>query len=233
MTMQFDRINQERHKLSAIVALGWVGLVFSLAQALKTPAEIAAQEAIELTTSLIEPLVEKTLPTLPASLPKEIKTRNIPQPPQPAPTPAQEVVKEVSSQEPFRAVQAPAQNLQQTPQSISEPPKPAQQLLTNSATIENSYTASVRALLNANKRYPTGRDASLQRPAGKVKIGFLLTRNGSLLDASVDESSNSIILDNAALATVRRTTYAAWPDGSWPSQSQHKFTVLLDFVPLN
>jgi periplasmic protein TonB len=99
--------------------------------------------------------------------------------------------------------------------------------------IENNYIASVRAILNANKRYPTGREASLQRPSGKVKLWFVLARNGSLQEAGIDESSNSIILDNAALLTVRRTTYTPWPEGSWPSQSQHKFTVTLDFVPLN
>jgi protein TonB len=87
--------------------------------------------------------------------------------------------------------------------------------------------------LNSNKRYPTGREASLQRPSGKVKLWFVLNRNGLLQEAGIDESSNSIILDNAALATVRRTSYLAWPEGSWPALSQHKFTVTLDFFPLN
>jgi protein TonB len=102
-----------------------------------------------------------------------------------------------------------------------------------SVSLENNYIVSVRATLNANKRYPTGREASLQRPSGKVKLWFVLARNGALQDAGIDESSNSIILDNAALATLRRTTYTPWPEGSWASQSQHKFTVTLDFVPLN
>jgi protein TonB len=115
---------------------------------------------------------------------------------------------------------------------VQEPPKIAPQPPV-SVSLENNYIASVRATLNANKRYPTGREASLQRPSGKVKLWFVLTRNGSLLDAGIDESSNSIILDNAALSTLRRTTYAAWPEGSWASQAQHKFTVTLDFVPLN
>jgi protein TonB len=99
--------------------------------------------------------------------------------------------------------------------------------------LESNYIASVRATLNANKRYPTGREASLQRPAGKVKVWFVLMRNGALQEAGIEESSNSIILDNAALATVRRTSYSPWPEGSWTSEAQHKFTVTLDFVPLN
>ena len=76
-----------------------------------------------------------------------------------------------------------------------------------------------------------------QVPLGRrfrsLKVWFVLLRNGSLQEAGIDDSSNSIILDNAALATVRRTTYAPWPEGTWPSQAQHKFTVTLDFVPLN
>jgi protein TonB len=91
----------------------------------------------------------------------------------------------------------------------------------------------VRAQLNANKRYPTGREASLQRPSGKAVVWFVLNRNGTLSDAGIEDSSNSIILDNAALSTVRRTSYATWPEGSWPGQSQHRFTVTLDFVPVN
>ena len=99
--------------------------------------------------------------------------------------------------------------------------------------MESSYVATVRAQLNANKRYPTGREASLQRPSGKAVVWFVLNRNGALHEAGIEDSSNSIILDNAALSTVRRTSYATWPEGSWPGQSQHRFTVTLDFVPVN
>jgi protein TonB len=118
-----------------------------------------------------------------------------------------------------------ASPVQEAPKIAAQPPI--------SVSLENNYIVSVRAILNANKRYPTGREASLQRPSGKVKLWFVLARNGALQDAGIDESSNSIILDNAALSTLRRTTYAPWPEGSWTSQSQHKFTVTLDFVPLN
>jgi len=64
-------------------------------------------------------------------------------------------------------------------------------------------------------------------------VWFVLNRNGTLQDAGIDDTSNSILLDNAALSTVRRTSYTPWPEGSWPGQAQHRFTVTLDFVPLN
>ena len=241
MTLNLDAINQERHTLSAIFSMCLVALVFSMAQSFKGPAELAAQEVMELTTTLIEPLFEKPKP--PEARP-EPKPKNVPPAPTPTPAPRQEFKQEVMvPAESMRAppAQSAAPVAQTTPLAPSAPvaqatpeiPKPVAPQVPPSLSLENNYIASVRSTLNANKRYPTGREASLQRPAGKVKIAFVLARNGSLVEASVEESSNSIILDNAALATVRRTNYAAWPDGSWPSQSQHKFTVSLDCVPLN
>jgi protein TonB len=238
MILSIERLNQERHKLSSLGSLLLVFFVFSMAQALKGPAEILAQEAMELTTTLIEPLIQ------PPPKPPEPKLTK-PEPKQKIQTPANapatpapvEPAREAIASETPRPSNTPAPTPLPTtsPPALApsqEPPKPAPQPPA-SVSLENNYIASVRAILNANKRYPTGREASLQRPSGKVKLWFVLARNGSLQEAGIEESSNSIILDNAALSTLRRTSYAPWPDGSWPSQSQHKFTVTLDFVPLN
>jgi protein TonB len=230
-----DRLNQERHKLSSLGSLLLVFVVFSMAQAIKGPAEMLAHEAMELTTTLIEPLLQPPPKTPPPQIkqpepkPKMLAVPNSPITPTPI-EPVREVTAPVAAESP-RPLPAP------TPSApvlapVQEPPKiPPQPPV--SVNLENNYIAIVRATLNANKRYPTGREASLQRPSGKVKLWFVLARNGALQDAGIDESSNSIILDNAALSTLRRTTYAPWPEGSWASQSQHKFTVTLDFVPLN
>ena len=221
-----DRLNQERHKVSSLGALGLVLVVFFLAQALRGPAELVAQEAMELTTALIEPMLQP--PPRPQPPKPEVKPKVTPTVSQPQTPATAEVKKELATEAPRAA--APPTPIQTPATALPEAPKPAQPV---SASVESNYIASVRATLNANKRYPTGREASLQRPSGKVKVWFVLTRNGALQDAGIDDSSNSIILDNAALATVRRTTYSPWPDGSWPSENQHKFTVTLDFFPLN
>ena len=194
-----------------------------------------AQEAMELTTTLIEPLLQPPPKTPPPQVkqpepkPKMLALPNVPMTPAPI-EPAREVTAAAESPRPI-PTPTPAPSLP-TATPVQEAPKMAPQPPI-SVSLENNYIVSVRATLNANKRYPTGREASLQRPSGKVKLWFVLARNGALQDAGIDESSNSIILDNAALATLRRTTYAPWPEGSWASQSQHKFTVTLDFVPLN
>jgi protein TonB len=211
-----------------------------MAQAIKGPAEMLAQEAMELTTTLIEPLLQpkppKPVPLVPKPepQPKMLALPNVPNVPMtPAPIePVREVTAAAESPRPAPTpTPTPAPSLP-TATPVQEAPKMAVQPPI-SVSLENNYIVSVRATLNANKRYPTGREASLQRPSGKVKLWFVLARSGALQDAGIDESSNSIILDNAALSTLRRTTYAPWPEGSWASQSQHKFTVTLDFVPLN
>jgi len=241
-----DRLNNERHKLSGLGSLLLVFVVFSMAQSLQRPAELVAREAIELTTTLIEPLIKQK-----QAIPPEPKAVAQPKTATPSVAPApSEPIKDrspVDAVKPAPAPAAPAPLPPAPPQALPPPPalpaasvvqaqeapKPSPPQAPASLSLENNYIASIRATLNSNKRYPTGREASLQRPSGKVKLWFVLNRNGLLQEAGIDESSNSIILDNAALATVRRTSYLAWPEGSWPTQSQHKFTVTLDFFPLN
>jgi protein TonB len=241
-----DRLNNERHKLSGLGSLLLVFVVFTMAQSLQRPAELVAREAIELTTTLIEPLIKQK-----QAIPPEPKAVAQPKTATPSVAPApSEPIKDrspVDAVKPAPAPAAPAPLPPAPPQALPPPPslpaasvvqaqeapKPSPPQAPASLSLENNYIASIRATLNSNKRYPTGREASLQRPSGKVKLWFVLNRNGLLQEAGIDESSNSIILDNAALATVRRTSYLAWPEGSWPTQSQHKFTVTLDFFPLN
>jgi protein TonB len=99
------------------------------------------------------------------------------------------------------------------------------------ANLEGDYVAKVRGYLNASKRYPTGREASLQHPRGTVKVWFILRRDGSLVDSGIDESSNSMLLDDAARKTISRATYPAFPDSSWAGEATHRFTTELEFIP--
>jgi protein TonB len=237
--MLIDRLNQERHKLSSLGSLMFVAGAIFFAQNIKAPAENMVQEAMELSLTLLEPLLAPTpRPVTPPIRQKVVPPQVQPQPQAPSlpttkatPEPTKEAVTpEAPRNIPAPPVMSQAITPQQAP--VTETPKPAP-MLPITAAVENNYIASVRATLNTNKRYPTGREASLQRPSGRVKVWFILLRNGTLQDAGIDESSNSILLDNAALSTVRRTNYSAWPESSWPNQSNHKFTVTLDYVPLN
>jgi len=93
------------------------------------------------------------------------------------------------------------------------------------------YQSDLRNYLNGIKRYPTGRDASLQRPSGTAEIAFELKRNGSLANAEVIRSSNSTLLDRHALATVRRGNYPPFPEGAFVGEGVHRFIVDLNFAP--
>lgn len=101
------------------------------------------------------------------------------------------------------------------------------------ASAEAGYIGKVRSYLNSIKRYPTGREASLQRPRGKTRIWFVLTRNGTLVESGIDESSQSLLLDGAAHATVRRGTFPPFPEDAWGGQSSHRFVVELEFAPVS
>ena len=244
--MWIERLNGQRHNLSASASLAVMGLIWLLSQTLISTPRHPLQEPMEL--SFVESDRAQMAPALPPPVVQPKLNLATPEKtkPQPAPTPelkplatamptSASTTTATSNAEPVKAesprpqptvVAAPI-----LPPPTAEPFKPAP--APSSASMESSYVASVRAQLNANKRYPTGREASLQRPSGKAVVWFVLNRNGALNDAGIEDSSNSIILDNAALSTVRRTSYALWPEGSWPGQSQHRFTVTLDFAPVN
>ncbi len=145
----------------------------------------------------------------PAPAPNPIPVPKVEQPPPPAPPPPA----------PPPAPPPPA-----APPTPPAPPPPP------TVDLSATYTGRVRAYLNSTKRYPTGREASIQHPEGKVRIWFVLRRDGSLVDAGIDDSSNSILLDNAGLATVRRGTMPPF-EGAFGNEETHRFTVDLDFKP--
>jgi protein TonB len=195
-----------------------------------------ARDALKLVKKPLETAViqEVVIPPPPPPPPKEIK------PPEPQaavkidtpPPPAFVPPPDVPAQSAGPAIQS-TQQVPTTPPVIAPPapPPPVDNSKAIAASMENEYAASVRAMLNAAKRYPTGRKASQERPEGKVKIWFTLARNGSLIDAGVLESSNSNMLDDAAMGTVRRATYPGFPPNTWVGQEQHKFQVELSFTP--
>lgn len=96
--------------------------------------------------------------------------------------------------------------------------------------LEASYVAKVRQILNAMKRYPTGREASLLRPTGMARVWLVLDRDGHLIERGIDTSSQSLLLDSAALKTVGLASYPPFPQELWPGQTQHRFYADIDFI---
>jgi len=222
----FDWYGQRDH-VSRLAALLVVGILLS--PLLKYRPTVKAKPAdspilVQMSTLAADP-EPVAQPQITPPLPRT------PLPPVRQPTPATPAVVESPAQSAVSpSVQPPtAAPVQTAPPSATPPPPP----INHSASLEDSYIGSVRSYLNGIKRYPTGREASIQRPRGKTRVWFVLGRDGRLVDAGIDESSDSLLLDRTALATVQRGNFPAFPEAVWSSQNSHRFTVELEFVPTN
>ena len=212
-----------------------LGLHALLAWALLTG---TAPKAIHLLKKPLEAVVIQEVLIPPVPLPPPPKEIHVPEPLAPkSPTPMP-----VQPDMPTPSANLPMENAPELPPPTARPaPAPAVALVqataqvdttkAQAASMEGEYVAKVRAMLDSTKRYPTGRQASQQRPQGKVKVWFTLARNGMLVEAGVLESSNANLLDDAALGCVRRGSYPPFPEHTWPGQGQHKFTTEIEFAP--
>ena len=115
------------------------------------------------------------------------------------------------------------------PSPVVVPPPVAQ--VSQAPSLEGEYVGKLRATIDAAKPYPTGRQASQQRPQGSVKLWFVLNRAGVLVDVGVYPGDAPFILEDAAKAAVRRSSFPSFPGSVWPGEEQHKFTTELNFVP--
>jgi protein TonB len=246
----FDALNARRHWFSAVATLA-IGIAIVLAGRpnFNKPSALPVQRAMAL---VLETIVSEALPQVrPSAKLPEPKVQSIrplekaqaplPNPPQPLATTVDVTphAGNASSRDSLAASPAePTRNATPTlaaatPSPIAELParQPTPVFVPLVANLEGPFIGQIRAMLNASKRYPTGREVSLQRPMGKVVVWFVLTRSGALKDTGVEESSNSMVLDNAALSTIRRATFPKFPDAAWPGSDTHRFTVTVDFIP--
>ncbi|NWH07584.1 MAG: TonB family protein [Alphaproteobacteria bacterium] len=124
-----------------------------------------------------------------------------------------------------------------TPQAVQPPTNtPAaaapttQQAVDPIRVMEAAYIAAVRAQLEAIKRYPTSKEARLQRPKGDVTIWFVLSRSGEVIDSGIEQSAGSI-LDRGAQTALTRAKFPPFPAEAWRGQQTHRFTAKIGFTP--
>lgn len=157
----------------------------------------------------------------------------VPQPPQPTPTP-QHVVRAPVVNQPNPTIAAPpaAPNVPPAPPPSNPappaPPSPPAPVAT--VNTEALYGARVNAAVEAQKHYPTGKDAMLQQPRGLVSVWLVINRQGTLVDAGIEKSVSGV-LNPAALQSVHRANYPAFPADLYPGQAQHRFVVSLNYIP--
>ncbi|GAC1631717.1 MAG: hypothetical protein NVS9B10_25440 [Nevskia sp.] len=226
-----NAIYRYRNAIAAIAAVLQLALAWYLVtRPIAPPHKPLVKEPIALT--LAEPPPETPPPPEP---PPPTPPPPAAQPLKPSPTPPKPVPQsQLPTPEPAPPVAAAAPATTPPPPSPAPPPPeapPPPAPVPKPANLEGQYIAQVRTYLNTVKRYPTGREASLQRPKGTAKVWFVLKRSGDLVEADIEDSSNSILLDKQALATVRRATYPPFPADAYAGELTHRFTVDLEFTP--
>jgi protein TonB len=121
-----------------------------------------------------------------------------------------------------------------TPPTQAAPPAPPAQAAPPAppaaGPVNASYAGLITAEIKAAQHYPTGREALTQHPEGTATVSFTLSRSGQLISADIETASGSLILDKAALETVQRQSYPPFPDASFPGETQHTFSVNLNYI---
>lgn len=142
--------------------------------------------------------------------------------PKPVPKPQQPVTAPVAT--PPKAVEAAPRPAPPAP----PPPKPR----VDTQALEGGYLQGVRGDLERYKQYPTGRQASLERPSGKVVVWLLIDRNGKVLDRGLEERASSMLLNRAATSSLGRIEQVKpFPAEAFAGRSQLRITATFDYSP--
>ncbi len=94
----------------------------------------------------------------------------------------------------------------------------------------SSYVDSVRSTLDKAKRFPSGREISIEQPSGRTEVSFTLTRSGKVAAVKTTQSSRVMALDEMARELVHRARYPAFPASAWAGSSTHDFVVTYNFA---
>jgi protein TonB len=178
------------------------------------------------------PPVSAPLPPVPKPVPQPVQEAPKPLSAAPIPVPATPTAPHPSAiAAPPPMVQAAPEAVLAKPAQVVLPPAAAPERASQAHSLESEYIGMLRATIDTAKRYPTGRQASQQRPQGVVKLWFVLNRAGALVEVGVLPGDAPPILEDSAKAAVRRSSFPPFPATAWPGDEQHKFSAELNFVP--
>jgi periplasmic protein TonB len=176
-----------------------------------------------------------------ASIEVTVQTEAAVTPPPPAPPPPVQkaaphrVVPQVRVAEVPVPAEPPLQAAESVPEGaalIASAAMPAPAPVTH-PDLEAEYAASLRADIDRRTHAPDSLQYRLRRPAGEVRVGFVVMRSGEAKAVRVLRSSGSSILDDAAQTTVASGRYPPMPDKAFAGEAQHMFAVTIEFRPAN
>ncbi|MBI6708337.1 energy transducer TonB [Pseudomonas syringae] len=161
-------------------------------------------------------------PPKPAPKPKpkpEIKPE-----PRPKPLPKPAVAK------PVEPVQAPSKPIASAPVAPPSPPAPPAAPKVDTQGMEGGYLKGLRSELDGYKQYPTGRQASLERPSGEVVVWLLVDRQGRVLDSGIQTQASSMLLNRAAANSLRRIKQVKpFPEQAFGGRNEQRFTATFNY----
>lgn len=183
-----------------------------------------------------EPVVEQEPPP-PVIEDEEAEPAPPPPPPKPLPKPKPEpkpkpVPKPVVAKPtptppppPVAAKPAPAPVAQAAP--TPAPPAPPK---VDGQALEGGYLKGLRNELDTYKQYPTGRQASLERPTGEVVVWLLVDRQGRVLDSGLQTQASSMLLNRAATNSLRRIKQVKpFPEQAFGGRNEQRFTATFNY----
>lgn len=169
-----------------------------------------------------EPAPPPPPPPKPAPKPKprpEIKPE-----PRPKPLPKPAVAK------PAEPVQAPSKPIASAPVAPPSPPAPPAAPKVDTQGMEGGYLKGLRSELDGYKQYPTGRQASMERPSGEVVVWLLVDRQGRVLDSGIQTQASSMLLNRAAANSLRRIKQVKpFPEQAFGGRSEQRFTATFNY----
>ncbi|ACT11865.1 MULTISPECIES: energy transducer TonB [Pectobacterium] len=127
---------------------------------------------------------------------------------------------------------APAKPTAPRSEAPAKPPTPTAPSApsVNVAAIENSYAQALRAQLEQTKRYPTGRQASLERPEGRVEVWLEVDRTGRVINSGINSKAPSMLLNRAAQASLQSIKQVrAFPADAFAGQNTKRFLATFDY----
>lgn len=235
------RVRQWLGSVPAIVALVLIAMGIQ-SQPLKVQ-PVYDESAVEL--ALVEPepepepVVEQEPPppviedeeAEPAPPPPPPKLMPKPEPkpepkPKPKPVPKPQPVAAKPAEKPVEAKPAAEPVVARAPAPAAPPPPPK----VDGQALEGGYLKGLRNELDTYKQYPTGRQASLERPSGEVVVWLLVDRQGRVLDSGIQTPAPSMLLNRAATNSLHRIKQVKpFPEQAFGGRNEQRFTATFNY----
>ncbi|MGB8667941.1 MAG: energy transducer TonB [Serratia inhibens] len=170
-----------------------------------------------------EPIPE---PVVPAPEPI-IEAKPVPKPqPKPKPKPVKEKAKPAEKARPISAPSTPKALVSKPASTPAAPAAPK----VNAQAIENGYLQALRRELEQRKRYPSGRQASLERPQGNVEVWLEVDRSGRVLSSGIANKAASMLLNRAAMSSLQSISQVKpFPSDAFAGQTTKRFSATFNY----